>query len=293
MFPTPRRRPSVPSARARLRAVARAVAPCLVLAFGAGEVRALDDQWYVGLGGSASLLYPDSAEAGFEAEDELVPGATLFVGRDLDERSSAQLQLRLLGEAEFEGGETVDYLGGDASVLYRFFDTRDTARPGTVLGLSLYGRFGLGFLTRDSDVTLENDPGVHFGAGAGVEAYLTRHVALRAEGVYHDTDASSLALSLVTRFGGRAPRGLSTSPPRSGSARRAPADRAVRTAGGTAAAPGSRPGDAVHGARADTRHGIGAERSGPDAARDLRAADRSVIRSGSVRTDRPARDTLP
>ena len=167
-----------------------------------GGARALDDQWYVGIGGGAALLRPDAVDAGLDADEEPIPSGTLFVGRDLDERTSVQLQLHGLGEAEFEDGRSVTYAGGDASVLYRFFDSRDRAPRGTVFGASLYGRFGLGFLERDTDVALEGDADVNFGAGAGLELYLTRNLALRAEGLFHDRDAGSAGVSLVARFGG-------------------------------------------------------------------------------------------
>ena len=168
-----------------------------------GGARALDDQWYVGLGGGAALLRPDAVDPGLDADEEAVPAGTLFVGRDLDERTSVQLQLHGLGEVEFEDGRSASYAGGDASVLYRFFDSRDRAPRGTVFGASLYGRFGLGFLRRDTDVALEGDADVNFGAGAGLELYLTPNVALRAEGLFHDRDAGSAGVSVVTRFGGR------------------------------------------------------------------------------------------
>lgn len=204
MFSTQRRPAAGPAAVGR---PARRF-PALLLVIGVasllpgGPARALDDQWYVGVGGGAALLRPDAVDPALDADEAPRPAATLFVGRDLDELTSLQLQLYGLGEAELDGGATVDYRGGDASILYRFFDSRDRAPRGTVFGASLYGRFGLGVMQRDTDVALESDADVNFGAGAGIELYLTRYLALRAEGLFHDRDAGSAQLSLVARFGG-------------------------------------------------------------------------------------------
>jgi len=188
------------------------LATLTALLVASAPVHALDDQWYLGIGGGAAILRPDAVESGLDAGDDPVGSGTLFAGRDLDERTSVQLQLHGLGETGFDDGRDVAYTGADASVLYRFFDSRDRAPRGTVLGVSAYGRFGLGVMQRDTDVELEVDSDVNFGAGAGLEFYLTRNVALRAEGLYHDRDAGSVNLSFVTRFGGRGRRSLPPTP---------------------------------------------------------------------------------
>ena len=257
MFPTHRRSaaasvaPARPSRRPAPRAAATSIAAALVagtaLLAASGGARALDDQWYIGLGGGAALLRPDAVDSGLGTDEEPIAAGTLFVGRDLDERTSVQLQLHALGEAEFEDGRTVSYAGGDASVLYRFFDSRDRAPRGTVFGASLYGRFGLGFLERDTDVALEGDADVNFGAGAGLELYLTPNVALRAEGLFHDRDAGSASVSIVTRFGGRS-RALPSPPanvPPANVPPTAPAPSPAPTSAPGADAPPASPGTAV------------------------------------------------
>jgi len=167
---------------------------------------ALGDQWYIGAGGGISLIEPTAEDVMLDLEEKNGTAATLFLGVDLDETSSAQLQLHSLGEAEFTDGELASYLAGDVSVLYRFVDSRDFAARGKVFGASLYGRFGLGFIDRDSEIDLDRGAPIFFGAGAGLEVYLTHNLALRAEGIYMESDASSFGISLVGRFGGRGPR---------------------------------------------------------------------------------------
>jgi len=175
------------------------------LTFVSTSVSALGDQWYLGIGGGASLLQPNPVDRTIDVEEEQGEVVTFFFGRDFDRRSSGQFQLYSLGEAQFDSGntDTAVYHAGDASVLFRFFDSRDNAKAGRVFGASMYGRFGLGIIERDSDVSLDNDTQVYFGAGAGIETYLSKNLAVRLESLYHENDVGSATLSLVGRFGGR------------------------------------------------------------------------------------------
>lgn len=180
----------------------------------AGSVSAasLSDQWYVGAGYSNSQLLPRAEANTVTRVEEIGQGATVFFGRDFDERSSGQFQLYSHGEVIFSDDSTATYTGADASLLYRFYDSRDNRRN-AVFGVSVYGRFGFGFTERDSDnpLSTEGASPVYFGAGAGLEAYLSKTFALRSELLYHEQDTVSASLSLVTRFGGRKTQG--TAPP--------------------------------------------------------------------------------
>lgn len=161
-----------------------------------------DDQWYIGFGGTGSWLAPDPDQPGNNTDEFFGAGGTVMLGKDLDERASIQLQGFALGNATLDDGNTVNFNAGDASVVYRFFDTRDNNLNNSVFGTSLYGRFALGYATRDSDTDLEREDEVYFGAGGGFETYLHRNVAIRGEAFFHDVDAISGSLSVVFRFGG-------------------------------------------------------------------------------------------
>ena len=163
---------------------------------------AVNDQWYIGIGGGASLLEPNPVDSNVEVDEGQSTLGTLFVGKDIDERSSIQLQLYALGEATLDNSDAVDYNALDASILYRLFDSRDVSLRRGGPSVSMFGRFALGHVDRNTDIPLKNDTNVYFGLGAGVEALLTRNIALRAEGMYHESDVGSFSLSLVTRFGG-------------------------------------------------------------------------------------------
>jgi len=105
----------------------------------------LGDQWYVGAGYSNALLYPRAADNAITREEEVGTGATVFFGRDFDERSSGQFQLYTLGDTIFSDETIATFSAADASILYRFFDSRD-GRRNAVFGTSVYGRFGMGYL---------------------------------------------------------------------------------------------------------------------------------------------------
>lgn len=176
---------------------------CIVLLSRSPVAAAFGDQWYLGTGGGVSMLraIPADTSAELRRADDAGSSITLFAGRDFEHQSSLQLQVYSFGDAVFNNGETARYAAADATVIYRFFDTRDK-RPDASLPLALYGRLGLGYIERASSVSLSNDDPVFFGAGAGVESYFTRHLGMRLEAFYHEVDTASVSLSLVTRFGG-------------------------------------------------------------------------------------------
>jgi hypothetical protein len=149
-----------------------------------------------------SILEPDPDLPGLNVDENQGTTGSLFFGRDLDKRSSIQLQVYSFGEATLTDEQTVSYAGGDASVLYRFYDSRDGRRTSSVQGATLYGRFGLGFADRSDDVAIDNAQEIYVGFGVGAEFYLSHNMALRTEAFYHDQDLASAQLALVTRFGG-------------------------------------------------------------------------------------------
>lgn len=166
------------------------------------SAHALSDQWYIGLGGTGSWLTPNPREPGLDVAENVGTGGTLFIGRDLDNRSSIQFQLHGLGAAEFDNGIEATYASADAAVLYRLFDSRDRSLGRGNFGLALYGQFALGYMYRDSEQSLEDDAPVHFSFGLGAETFLTRNFSLRTEAIYHESDAASGNVALVFRFGG-------------------------------------------------------------------------------------------
>ncbi len=192
----------------------------------------LTDQWYAGIGGSGSLLLPRADDTTITRVNEQGSGGVVFVGRDFDNRSSGQFQLYSLGEMSFSDNSVASYIAAEASLLYRFYDTRDYQRNAT-FGASFYGRFGLGYLDRDADIALRDNSGssVYFGVGGGVETYISNTLSVRGEVIYQDSDAITASISLVTRFGGGRNRIPQLPQPR------LPRTEPAETAGPTASAP--------------------------------------------------------
>ena len=178
-----------------------------------GAANALGDQWYIGLGGSGSWLQPNPVDDDLDVTKRQGTGGTVFFGIDIDDRSSSQLTFYSLGEAELDGNETVAYQAVDASILYRIYDTKDRRLTRGGISMALYGRFALGYAQRDTELRLSNDAAVYFGAGGGLELFLTNNFSMRLEGMYHDQDIASASLQLVGRFGG-APRAPARAPTR-------------------------------------------------------------------------------
>jgi len=176
-----------------------------------GGAQAIESPWYVGVGASAANLRPDAIAIEKAVDESSATGGTLFFGRDLDQRSSLQLQLHGLGYAVYDADavveeEKIGYTAADASVLYRLADTRARGAGGQGFGATLYARLAVGAIMRDTDLRLDNDNEVYLGAGAGIELHANNRLALRAEGFYFDRDVSAASLSLVARLGGRSSR---------------------------------------------------------------------------------------
>lgn len=170
---------------------------------------ALDDDWYIGLGAGTSWLVPNPVDPSIDDDDNGGSYGTLFFGRDLGRILSIQLQMNSLGETTLTNGETVAYQSADASILYRFYDSRDRGFDPEAFGVSVYGKVVFGGIDRDigSELPLKIDNNFYFGGGIGAEMYVFGPLALRLEAVFLDQDVQYGSLSLVTRFGGAGPRG--------------------------------------------------------------------------------------
>ena len=173
-----------------------------------GSALALDDQWYIGIGGGQSFLDPEPADATIsvvDGEDGDTAG-TLFIGRDVGDVVSVQLQAWTLGESPLTDGETIEFSALEGSILYRFYDSRDRRLTEGGFGIALYGRVGLGFVDRDigGSLELEETGDVYFGGGIGAELFITDSISLRLEGSVLDRDSSVATLAAVYRFGGSA-----------------------------------------------------------------------------------------
>jgi len=171
-----------------------------------GSLLALDDQWFIGIGVGQSFLDPQPVTPGINVVDgeDGDTAASLFIGRDLGDVVSIQLQAWTLGESPLSNGEVIDFTAIEGSVLYRFYDSRDRKLSEGGFGVALYGRVGLGFVDRriGSNLALAETGDVYFGGGVGAEMFITNSLSLRLEANLLDRDSSVATLSAVYRFGG-------------------------------------------------------------------------------------------
>ena len=155
-----------------------------------GSLLALDDQWFIGIGVGQSFLDPQPVTPGINVVDgeDGDTSASLFIGRDLGDVVSIQLQAWTLGESPLNNGEGIDFTALEGSVLYRFYDSRDRSLSDGGFGIALYGRVGLGFVDRriGSNLALAETGDIYFGGGIGAEMFITNSLSLRLEGSFLD-----------------------------------------------------------------------------------------------------------
>ncbi|MBX2836568.1 MAG: OmpA family protein [Gammaproteobacteria bacterium] len=160
-----------------------------------------DGRFYVGIGGLASKLEPDTDESNLEVDETASSGGSVAIGYDISNRFSLEGHLASLGEATLSNDEPVGYtVGGVSAIGYFLNDSEDRGRRE---GFSVFGRLGVGFMDNEVDdsVPWERVNNAHLMFGGGVEYGLANGLGVRAEVVSHDADAQYAQLGLVYRFG--------------------------------------------------------------------------------------------
>jgi hypothetical protein len=163
---------------------------------------------FVGAGGGASFLDPDTGTSPFQVEDDQDLGVKLFAGFDLT-RVSRNLSVEAfwadLGQATLTGNGKVDYSLYGAGMSYGI---------GSVMAprFSAFVEAGVARLDASANVPLlqEDDTLLFFGI-AGSFA-IRRHWFLQLEYEYFAEDAQLVSLSIVRRFRTRSPSDARTMP---------------------------------------------------------------------------------
>lgn len=153
---------------------------------------------YAGVGTGASRLEPDVEGADGITLDETVSIAgNLLIGIDTSQRTSVELQIADLGEAELSTGAQIGYRTGSVAFAGRAFNNRR--------GLNLFAKLGVGTLqSEDSslpgvNVVTNND--FNLVTGLGVEYLFNGGAGVRLEYVGHDTDVQFAGLNFIYHFG--------------------------------------------------------------------------------------------
>jgi len=155
---------------------------------------------YMGIGGGVSQLTPEVQNATLDYRESTSPGWTATAGFRINRNFDVELEYADLGTTTLSPLGTVDYQDLNISGIYHW---NGAAVKGNGKKLSLYGRLGVGQISNQSDIRLEQETRTHWLAGAGVHMPLTQNLSLRAEGVNYDADVRRLGLSLTYQFGKR------------------------------------------------------------------------------------------
>lgn len=160
---------------------------------------------YIGLGAGLSELDPEAQCPCINVGDSTSNGFVLTGGYDLSRHFSID------GYYNYAGAAGIDFLGDRVGDLdYRMaglsgigylFNSQGNEGLDRREGLSLFLRLGAGFMQNDSSLEFDRDHTAHVMAGVGAEYGWQNGVALRAELNSYDTDAQTLSLSLLKRFG--------------------------------------------------------------------------------------------
>lgn len=165
--------------------------------------------FYVAAGAGTSLLEPavEGAADVILEEDRGVVGS-VAIGVDTSQRTSLELQIADLGDAELNTGARIGYQTGAVTFSGRLLRKRS--------GLNLFAKIGVGtLLSKDSDlpgVNVVTDNNFNLVTGVGVE-YLSRQGSgVRFEYVGYDTDAQFASVNFVYHFGGQTRSGRRADP---------------------------------------------------------------------------------
>lgn len=169
-------------------------------------------RFYVGAGALISQLEPDTDGVdGVSVEDSDSAGFSLTAGIDISQNFSLEAHLADLGEASLAPAGSVSYqVGGLSALVYGFNRVKDRRER---IGLSLFGRLGVGGLENDAEVVrYEQVNSAHMLFGAGVEYGFDNGLAARAEVMAHESDARFAQLGLIYRFGSYSDQGRTRTP---------------------------------------------------------------------------------
>ena len=177
--------------------------------------RDFDQRVYGGIGLGVSDLDPQSTTPSLTVGDSTDQAFKLFLGFDLASRLSVEAFYADLGEAgiQFIGDDvgTIEYQVAGVSALGYLFGTRlhHSDSPDSALasreGLAAYLRLGLGIMENESNLNYDRDHKLHLHTGLGLEYGWSNGLAVRAEVAAYDSDAAFAGVSLLKRFGKRAP----------------------------------------------------------------------------------------
>jgi len=164
----------------------------IVVCFASGA-SASDGQWYLGVGGGATTLKPETDGTPFRLDTSNSAGGKIFIGYDWKDKFSLEGYYADLGEATFTNQAELKYTVFGLGLNYYF--------PDNDVGPSFFLKAGVSSFNNSGNInfTVANSTQIYVGAGA--EVRLENGFAIRGEFDYFDRDAQYFGLALSKRFG--------------------------------------------------------------------------------------------
>ncbi len=184
-----------------LRALKRALLLFLSTALAAGPTVAdVNTGLYLGIGGGASRLMPGVENVQLTDRDSVGTAWHATAGYQVTRNLGVELEYSNLGSTTLAPIGTIDYQDLNVSGLYHLGGAA-SAQSGKKF--SLYGRLGVGKISNQSNIQLQQGSSAHWLAGAGIQVPVNRNLSVRAEAVNFDADVSRAGMSLVYEMGRR------------------------------------------------------------------------------------------
>ncbi len=155
---------------------------------------------YVGASFGQSTLKPDTAGTVFTVANDSSTSTQFRIGIDVHNKLSFELDTSVLGSAEFAQGNTdVSYTSAAVSALvYGLTGVKNRSRRE---GWSAYGRLGYGIVQHGSIVEPFDYSDNSVMLGLGAEYGFKNGLALRADVIQVDSEATVLGFGGIYRFG--------------------------------------------------------------------------------------------
>lgn len=162
------------------------------------------DQYYLGAGLGMSFLKPSLNDSVLVANQGSDLAYRFMGGYQFTDQISAEVFFTDLGQARILSNVT----GGVAGLVgYQYFGAGAVYQYPLSERWGVIATAGLGLLQNQFQlVAAQRDDAVSLYAGVGAAWRLTNDVSLRAEYDYYATDASSLSVTIVKRFGSKTPK---------------------------------------------------------------------------------------
>ena len=156
--------------------------------------------WYAGLGFGSSTLKPGMGATRYTLDSDGGTGLNLLFGRRLNEQMSVEGVWTDLGTADIghpsDPPGSIDYSFLGVNLKYDFLP-----RPETLPKLKAFVKAGLGSISRDTQLDLDEDGSLSGYFGLGAEWRLPKNFSVRGGFNQYAEDARSIDVAVTKYFG--------------------------------------------------------------------------------------------